>query len=293
MANILKHLRWGLWLVVLAGGGPAATAQTIEGDIRAADGAAVPYVNVGVLNRGLGTVSDERGHYRLAYDPAMAADTVRVSSVGYRPVRLLFRELLARPAVTLSPEPVSLNEVSVSASSSYRRTQQLGFDKPETNVRFNLIGNQLGTEIGTIIHLKRRPSLVQRVHFRIEENQAGPLLLRVNLYRLDKEGRPTDEKLLTRNIILTAPATPGLLDVDLTADHLGVDNDFLLALEWVQSPEQITPETARKLWFTGGLGTGQDTRLYARGTSQGEWSRMRGSFMGMKTKLGFFATVKD
>ncbi|MFC7667847.1 hypothetical protein ACFQT0_10945 [Hymenobacter humi] len=87
-----------------------------------------------------------------------------------------------------------------------------------------------------MVHLPRRPALVQRLHVAVAQNEAGPLTFRLNLYRLDAQGRPTAEKLLAHDVFVTAAPTVGVLAVDLAADRLLLNEDFLLALEWVKAP---------------------------------------------------------
>ncbi|MFC7667848.1 carboxypeptidase-like regulatory domain-containing protein [Hymenobacter humi] len=106
-------------------------AQTITGTVTSASShQAIPFVNLGLPRRGLGTVSDEQGRYQLPYNAAYATDTVRVSSVGFRPLLLPFAALLAAPAISLTPEEVQLNEVSVTAAGAYQRLHTVGPDKP-------------------------------------------------------------------------------------------------------------------------------------------------------------------
>ena len=114
-------------LLVQAG---TAQAQPVAGTITGGAAAQpVPFVNIGLPRRGLGTVSDEQGRYRLAYDPAYARDTVRISSVGFKAQLVPFAALLAAPSLNLETDEVPLAEVSVVAA-GYRNTRELGVAKP-------------------------------------------------------------------------------------------------------------------------------------------------------------------
>ncbi|GAB3302328.1 hypothetical protein GCM10027511_16120 [Hymenobacter humi] len=273
-------------------------AQTITGTVTSASShQAIPFVNLGLPRRGLGTVSDEQGRYQLPYNAAYATDTVRVSSVGFRPLLLPFAALLAAPAISLTPEEVQLNEVSVTAAGAYQRLHTVGPDKPSSRIRFYLAANELGTEIGTVVHLPRRPALVQRLHVAVAQNEAGPLTFRLNLYRLDAQGRPTAEKLLAHDVFVTAAPTVGVLAVDLAADRLLLNEDFLLALEWVKAPAGApVADLTKRISFRGVLkyGGGQ---LYMRRTSQAAWTKptikSNVPLLGLRPTVAFYATVKD
>jgi hypothetical protein len=272
-----------------------AAAQLIAGNIvNRATQQPIPYVNVGLPKRGLGTVSDEQGRYQLRYNPAYAADSVRVSSVGYEPRMMPFAALLAGANVGLAPLAVSLTDVNVVAASVYSRTHTLGLDKPRPRFNFGLVSNELGTEIGTLIQVERRPALVQSLHVVVAKNETAPLTLRVNVYRLDPQGQPTTEKLLQRDVLLTTGPRKGVLTADLTADRLVLTEDCLLAVELVKSNGPGAPD-ASKLRFGGALGYGG--QCYLRVASQGAWIKptMKSNvpLLGKKLQVAFYLTVKD
>ncbi|MDO7852837.1 carboxypeptidase-like regulatory domain-containing protein [Hymenobacter convexus] len=273
-------------------------AQTFSGTVTSeATQQGVPFVNIGLPRRGLGTVSDEQGHYRLAYNAAYATDTVRISSVGFRAQLVPFAALLAAPAIRLVPEEVALNEVSVTAAGAYRRTHTVGLDKPSSHLNFHMMSNELGTEIGTIVHLDRHPALVQSLHVAVVKNEAGPLTFRLNLYRLDAKGVPTTEKLMAHDVFVTAQPQAGVLSVDLGANRVVLDQDFLLALEWVKAP-QGAPEAdfTKRIGFGGALKAG-GLQLYMRRTSQAAWIKptfkSNVPLLGLRPALALYTTVKD
>ena len=109
MFSILASLRYFLLLFIgfgllLTG---AAHGQTLTGTVTAASAAEpIPYANLGIPGKSVGTVADEHGAYQLAYTAANLTDTVRISSVGYEPQNVLLRELVARPVVRLTQAAV-------------------------------------------------------------------------------------------------------------------------------------------------------------------------------------------
>jgi hypothetical protein len=294
-------LRFFLPAVALAAVGllPShSAAQTIVGTVTSgATQQGIPFVNIGLPRRGLGTVSDEQGRYQLTYNPAYATDTVRISSLGFRPQLVPFAALLAGAAVRLAPEEVARNEVSVTAAGAYRRQHTLGLAKPSAHLKFYMMSNELGTEIGTLVHLARRPTLVQSLHVAVMKNEAGPLTFRLNLYRLDAKGAPTTEKLLAHDVYVTAPAEAGVLTVDLGTHRVVLDQDFLLALEWVKAPDGApAADYTKRISFGGALKAG-GMQLYMRPTSQAAWVKPNFTsnmpMLGLRPALALYATVKD
>jgi hypothetical protein len=292
-----------------------AAAQIFNGTItNAATHAALPYVNIGVVGKDLGTVSTEQGKYQLAFREALANDTVRISSVGYQTRRLTLRTLLAQPNITLTPESVSLQEVQVQGKSLFKRNITLGSTGNSEDATLNLKTKDLGAEMGTVISLKHQPTRLLTANFNVAYNKIGPLTLRVNLYRLDKKGRPTETKLLNHDLITTSEVIKGTITVDLTKERLVVDEDFFLAVEWIKNSEpavalaagptavkmrvyrtQAEADAAQTgLAFSLSVGyTNND--MYVRNTSQGAWERVSvgAVLLGLQPRISFFVTAQD
>jgi hypothetical protein len=273
----------------------AALAQAISGRVTdASTGQPLPFVNIGVVGKALGTVSNEQGQYGLAFQEKLVADTVRVSYLGYRPLLLTLRQLQGQPNLMLSPAAVALAEVRVQGKSRAWRDRQLGFSGNSDNSTLSLEAKDLGAETGTVIYLKRKPTKVLRANFNVAYNHVGNVMLRVNLYRLDAKGRPTNEKLLRREVILRTAATHGPISVDLTPDNLLLSEDFFLSLEWVGGAEADAAALQKGLAFSAGIGYA-DNDIYYRATSQASWERISAGAVlaGMQPKLSFYISAQD
>jgi hypothetical protein len=270
-----------------------ASAQIIKGGVTdAKTGQPLSYVNIGVVGKSLGTVSNEQGQYQLTFKESLAADTVRVSYLGYQPRLLTLRQLNAQPNVALSAAAVGLSEVQVKAKNMFQRNRTLGFTGNSENTTLSLEAKDLGAEIGTIIHVKHKPTKVLKANFNVAYNQLGNLILRVNLYRLGADGNPTEEKLLHREVLVNTAVAKGPIAVDLALDNLVLDEDFFLAIEWISGADAT--KMHQGLAFSAGLGyANNDT--YTRAASQGAWEKISAGAVlaGMQFKLGFFVLAQD
>ena len=272
---------------------PAARAQVLTGTIvEGKSRAAVPYANLGIPGKNVGTVADGEGRYQLTYSAANLNDTVRVSSIGYGVRRVLLRELLPAPTVVLAAEAVALGEVRVKAKGLFRHNRTLGNTGNSTSTTLTLSAHDLGAEVGTVISLRHRPTKVLSATFNVAENQAGLLRFRVNLYRLGADGKPSATKLLPRDILLTTSVSTGPITVDLTAHQLILDEDFFLALEWIGGGN--ARQVSNQLAFSASLGYAKN-ELYQRETSQGDWVRASAgaALAGLQPRLSFYVTVLD
>ncbi|AHJ99575.1 carboxypeptidase-like regulatory domain-containing protein [Hymenobacter swuensis] len=302
MAAIRRYCFSVSWLRKVAGGllvgllPLAATGQTLTGTLTAGPAAGpVSYANLGIPGKSVGTVTDEHGAYQLAYTPANLTDTVYVSSLGYRSQRVLLRELVAQPNRTLVPVAVPLADVRVQAPGLYKRRRTLGCTTTSHSIISKLKAEHLGAEMGIVVCLKHKPTKLLTAHFNVLYQQPDTLRFRVNLYRLLPDGRPSGEKLLTRNLLVSTtdranPEAP--LTVDLTTDQLVVDEDFLLTLEWVGGGE--VEQVSKSLAFSSALGYGKGD-LYFRKTSQDSWEKpsVGARLAGMQPKVGFYVTALD
>jgi hypothetical protein len=192
----------------------------------------------------------------------------------------------------MTPAPVTLPEVQVSGKNLFQRTRTLGFSSASGSTTLTLKSRDLGAQLGTVIHLKRKPTKVLDANFNVTYNAAGKLTFRVNLYRLDARGQPTDVKLLNRDVVVTTEAAKGPITVDLRADKLVLDEDFFLAIEWIGGGNAA--EINKGLTFSAGLGYA-DNDIYTREVSQDAWERasVGALLVGMQPKLSFFVTVQD
>jgi len=275
------------------------------------------------VGKDLGTVSTEQGRYQLQFRAELTNDTVRISSLGYQTRLLTLRGLLAQPNIALVPGSVALPEVQVQGRSVFRRALTLGNTTNSLTSNLNLNTRNLGAEIGTVISLKRRPTRVLTANFNVSYNKVGALTFRVNLYRLNARGRPTETKLLAHDIFVTSDIKTGTITVDLTNERLLVEEDFFLALEWIKSKDAagsagqparplnvrvsvsksksksadgapVPQPQPQDLAFSLSAGY-TDNELYLRSTSQATWERasIGARLAGMQPRISFFVTAQD
>jgi hypothetical protein len=202
-----------LCLLIIAAG--SLQAQTIKGTLKDADtGEALPYVNIGVLNKNVGTVSGEDGSFSLAIPNGYSADTLRISTLGYanRDIIVAAAEKLfsTSPILRLKPEAIQLQQVVV--SNKPPKEKVLGNKTEAKNSTVGFTSNILGNELGMIMKIKNSPTQLKTFTASLASNNNPPVKMRLNFYTV-KKGRP-DLLLNTENIIVTVPKTSTRLVVD-------------------------------------------------------------------------------
>ena len=135
--------------------------KVIQGNVvDAKTGLPLPFVNIGVLKKEIGTVSNEQGKYEILLGPELGSDTLRVSSVGYKAKVIPVKEMLLRSSndIRLEEEIQQLTEVVV--TSRQLKKKNLGNKTTSKFVSTGFGYDQLGAEIG--IRLKVRATDVPR-----------------------------------------------------------------------------------------------------------------------------------
>lgn len=87
----------------------------IKGKIRNSDGDFVPFANIGIRHKAIGTISNERGYFELSIPLSYQTDTLLISSLGHRVSKNLISKLLAQDTalILLQTQSVVLKEVQI------------------------------------------------------------------------------------------------------------------------------------------------------------------------------------
>ena len=250
------------------------SAQTIEGVLKdSRTGETLPYVNVGVIKKNIGTVSGENGRFKLVIPEGHAADTLRISMIGYATIDLIVadavKRLSANSEIQMKEQATELKEVVVS---NRKQGEKLLGNKTESrSIMGAFTSNKLGNEVGTVMKVKGALNKLKTFNVSIASDNNPNVKLRVNFYSLNKKGMP-DKLIINENIIVAVPKNSGKLVVDLTPYNIMVEDDFFVSLEWIEN----SPNTNQVKFSAAFLAT----PLIARQTSQGEWYKIGGVGLG-------------
>ncbi len=202
------------------------------------------YVNIGWVDRQLGTVSNEQGHFRLEV-PANLPDSavLRFSMIGYATQDFFWKDI--KPNTTMLVELAAvitkIQEITVTDCSLDTRKHKGNVLKKTPIGWMSFVSKELGTEIATRIQLrKKRESHLKTLHLWIGSHEHDTLFFRLNIYAVE-DGRPGDN-LLTENIFITIPASGERVAIDLEPYRLSYEQDIFVALEYVRALESDKEE---------------------------------------------------
>jgi hypothetical protein len=237
----------------------------------------IEFASIGFLHRDAGTVSDEKGNFRLNLQNIRPIDTLKISMLGYESQQFLVREfegMLSQQNSIISLLPQSRNLQEIVIKPKKTKTLLAGNTTNSQIISAGFVSNDLGSEVGTVLRYnKKKPGKLENVNFNIAYNSFNNLLFRVNIY--DFKNGKVGENLLKEPLYLETSMDSGTLTLDLSEKNIYVHNDCLLTLEWIKDFGK------KGLMFSAGF---FNSDSYSRKVSQGDWNKA-------PVGLGFWAEI--
>jgi len=239
----------------------------------------LPYVNIGLLNKNIGTVSDETGYFELEVNTEQnSRDTLRFSMIGFETKSYTLNDFINQNEIEvyLTEKSTALDEVILSSKRKNYQTKILGNKTTSKALYAAFTSNKLGNEMGFIVRARKHPMILKKFNISLVENDYGPIKFRLNIYDV-LNGLP-NKTLLKDNIFIETEESSGIVSLDLTPYEIILDQDFFIAIEWI---EDLGPG---KLYFSGGF---FGAPLFAREVSQGTWEKIGTASVGMNVEVRY------
>ncbi|ASO05710.1 carboxypeptidase-like regulatory domain-containing protein [Arenibacter algicola] len=221
--------------------------KEIKGEVRHfEDNEPLTYVNIGIANKTVGTVSNKNGLFYLSLNEKVKQnDTVVFSFIGYRTERYLISELNDKNnIILLQPEYTELDEVVVSSKKIKLKSKKIGRTSKGlglTHMNFYSyyekdVDDRLSKERGMKLKI-RRNCHIKDLNFKITSNDFTSLKFRVNFYKIE-DGLPT-ELLIEKNIVFEVKNNfLGWFEVDLEPYEIYLKEDIedvAVTIQWLES----------------------------------------------------------
>ena len=258
--------------------------------VDASTGEPIPFVNIGVVDRGIGTVSNEDGFFLLQFrrESVQPGDILRISSLGYVPSEIPLSRLKQSTkefVFRLQPTAIDLDEVVVSTKELFEVKEEVGYP----NLAGRGIGYwkdsiALGGELGSRIRVDEGLRRLNALFFQVMDNPSDSILIRVNIYEVNKKKALPGSNLNTsgRSILYTLRYGEIFTIIDLNPFNIWVRDDFVLTLELVgvfgTDKVGLSLPAAQK-------SAGRSFRRYA---SQGVWETIDEAVMGFTLQTTYF-----
>ncbi|MDT0644922.1 carboxypeptidase-like regulatory domain-containing protein [Zunongwangia sp. F363] len=244
--------------------------------------APLSYVNIGIPNKNLGTVSREDGSFTLKLPREIVEkDTLIFSYIGYETQKIATSKLkTSGNEVILKPAKTYLDEVVL-------ETQELKAKKiGRTNTGLGLmhynfytadekdVDDRLSKELGMNLKLRRNCRL-EKFNFAVTSNDFKSLKFRINIYNI-KNNEP-DSLLISNNIIFELKDKEnGWQSVDLDPYNIYLKEEveeIMVSIQWLES---VKAEKDSK-YFAIAASQSPFHKVYFRNKAMDSWASQTGS----------------
>ena len=179
----------------------AGAQEVLSGRITDSLGLSVPYVNIGVVGKGKGTVSNSKGQYQIDLTGVAPKDSIYFSHLNYYRRAFAVKDLQRDPKVVLVEHVFELPSFTVSQKKPKLQTiKGMGVNVGKVYyIGENVLNKE---EIGNIITLKHT-YLAKEFELPILENTMPNLVLRLQILKIEDDGTLTP--LVEKPIYLSIP----------------------------------------------------------------------------------------
>ena len=204
------------------------------------------YVNIGIANKTVGTVSSHKGQFTLTLnDNVTSRDTVVFSFIGFKTEKYLISELNHKKrTVLLHPKNTKLDEVVINTKKIKFKPKKIGRTSKGLGLLHSNfytyyeknVDDRLSKERGMKFKMRRNCHITD-LNFNISSNDFKSLKFRVNFYKI-QNGLPTG-LLIQKNIIFEIKDNYlGWFNVNLEPYEIYIKEDteeIAVTIQWIES----------------------------------------------------------
>lgn len=197
---------------------------------------AIPFVTVGLTNENIGTTSSEEGFFQFTSNKKINGDTIIISSIGYKTVRLLYDfNKMSDLTIELTEQPTVLNEVVISNKKYTTSLVLNNFSKCGNS----FIGsNGFQTQLAQHFKVKEENSQLTEIKIcRMSNALLDPekTIFRVRIYDIDTLTKAPSIDLCDQ--IIEVKTRSKLINLNLEKYKIRIPaKDFFVSIEWLKIP---------------------------------------------------------
>ena len=216
--------------------------QTISGTVFEKNGnLPVEYVNIGIVGKSVGTVSDQNGNYKLQINRQHYNDTLIFSCIGYHTYYVKISEFvnLNNWNVSLEKREYEISEVVVRPRKVRERnlgntaSNKVMWSNWMTPSNRNFGNRILGYEVGLLM-ANKRTSFLKEVNWNIAKFTYDTIIFRVHIYKAHEGMRFENILRSPVYVTVTKEDVKNKITVDLRDFEIVVEGDFLVTFEYVK-----------------------------------------------------------
>lgn len=250
----------------------------LKGTVKATNNKNLAYVNIGIKNKNIGTISNKNGHFSIRINEENKSDSLSFSYLGYKQLTIKISDIVKKniSKFILNQELFSLDEVTIISKKT--KEKKLG-TKSYLNfvvgdVRADNNQNNNIQEFAKKLKIKK-PSKLLEVNIALSNININSAKFRVNFYSI-KDHLPF-EKIGNQNIIIEKQIINGWNTFDLKKFDLKFEKPIFISIEYLpQKYNELMP-----FRYNGQL-FGKSIK---RSSSLGNWNVTKGAKIAMYVKV--------
>ena len=240
----------------------------ISGTVKQSDSSILPYVNIGIKLKNIGTITNENGQFAVEIPKQFLKDTLTFSYVGFEELNVPIQSIVhsSMHVFLLNPKTTQLAEIIVKSKQLKQKNIGTKSHNPflwgsaQSKDKNDII------EFAKFINIKNNFSRIQNVHIYLGGVTVDTATFRINFYNVIN-GLPGN-KIIDKNIIERMPIKKGWLTIDLTKENIVLDQNFFVSFEFM--PEK---KFSKYVFSYGGQVGGN---YILRKSSLGNWEKGSG-----------------
>lgn len=231
----------------------------------------LPFVNIGIVNKNIGTISKLDGSFSITISPNNYNDSLRFSYVGYESTMISIKDFNKRntDTIVLVPRIVELGEVNVKPTGKWK-SKRHGLTRNLPGVYGVIQSDTISdiVECAQLVNLDTIASKITSFNIYLKSVNTDTAQFRINFYSFD-DSIPSENRAFNKPIIIKEKISNGWLKIDLQEYDIWLSGNVIASIEFLPTDEQ----TERVSLSYGGILICKETS-YNRTSSQGEWYRL-------------------
>ncbi|WP_057939338.1 alpha/beta hydrolase-fold protein [Algoriphagus resistens] len=242
--------------------------QIIGKTISTKNNTPLPYVNIGIKEKNVGTISKEDGSFIIDIPIVNQDDTLTFSIAGYREAYLSVKDLVTEKnaIIKLAEKTTQLDEVIITGRKMVEKKYGI---KRRGAIHFTdgMFKKDDIFEIGQVINLGNTVAKINSLNLHINSFRSDSADFRINFYRFDVDENVPKERIIEKSILQRHPVKEGWLTFDLSDHNILIKGDVLVSLEFIPETEKEVNQIVYEVKLGG------SSKSFFRKTSLGQWMR--------------------
>lgn len=229
---------------------------------------ALPYVNVGIKAKNIGTISSDDGSFSINIPQNHITDTLTFSLIGYSEFTIPVSQLDSKNEISIQliENPMVLNEVLIQGQKLVEK--KYGIKKTGAILHFTdgIFKKDDSFEIGQVINLGDKPAKISSLNLHINSSRPDSASFRINFYKYNEDENAPTTRVFDRSIVQRHPIRVGWLKFDLSDYNIRLKGKVFAAIEFIPENKDVS-----QIYYE--IKLGGISKSFFRKSSLGQWVR--------------------